>query len=469
MSDDPAKAFLAALAGESTERVLLAGLPGELGNCIRRCAIPHHFNADILTVLSSDLGIKLDAVMDELVRLPIVNEDDSGLFIHETIRNTMFRGWLTGPDVQLFKDLNRRLVESFVLRQKQRLDESFDSFVQSIVFHTFAYDETHAIQLFGTLFQHERERQRLGSCQLAIDWAAEYGNYLGPRTRTQLNLYSGIVAGELKNFDQAINAFLLAKQGDPTSAEVQVKAALGLAQAYAELQRFDEAFAACVHAYDSARAHFASLIPDVLLAWGRILRDGGRLSEAEGRLIESARLAGDLGHNAVAAGALNALGALYRQRNDPRAAIRTLQSALGYLDATQDTRLVARAKSNIGALMCDLNEWADAEKYLLDALRTYRQLGDKSGEAATLNNLLRVNLHEARSADAISNATNASILFVELRDYYAGAVARVNLAKILRKEGKHEEWKRPLAEAISLFEQANATSEAAFHRQQLLS
>jgi hypothetical protein len=130
--------------------------------------------------------------MDELVRLPIVNEDDSGLFIHETIRNTMFRGWLTGPDVQLFKDLNRRLVESFVLRQKQRLDESFDSFVQSIVFHTFAYDETHAIQLFGTLFQHERERQRLGSCQLAIDWAAEYGNYLGPRTRTQLNLYSGI-------------------------------------------------------------------------------------------------------------------------------------------------------------------------------------------------------------------------------------------------------------------------------------
>jgi tetratricopeptide (TPR) repeat protein len=465
LSDDPVKNFLAALAGGSPQRLLLAGLPEELGTSIRRCALPHHFDEEILTVLCSDLGTSTEKIIGELVRMPIVNEDDSGLFIHETLRKAIFHDWLEGPDFELFKQLSHKLVETFRQREKQHSQDTSGSFIQNIIFHTFAYDESHAIQLFDALFRQEREQQRLGSCQLALEWAVEYGNYLGLPIRTQLNLYAGIIAGELRNWEQAIKAFSLVTQEVSAIADVQIKAAIGLAQAYAELQNFTQAFATCLQAYNQARERAASLVPDVLLSWGRILRDGGKLDQAEHLLAESARLADSTGDKRIAAGALNALGALYRKRNNPKKAVSTLQAAVRYLDSAKDNRLIATTKSNIGALLCDLNKWADAEAYLIEALDIYCSLADKRGEAMTLNNLLRVNLHKARYEEAIANATTASSLFVELRDYYAGAVARVNLAKILRKEGK--EWKEPMTEAVSLFERANARSEAALHRNQL--
>jgi tetratricopeptide (TPR) repeat protein len=128
---------------------------------------------------------------------------------------------------------------------------------------------------------------------------------------------------------------------------------------------------------------------------------------------------------------------------------------------------IARAKSNIGALFSDLNDWSNAELVLREALVLYREIRDRHGEATTLNNLLRVCLHKGLTEEAEQNAAQAANLFVEARDYYSAAVTKRNLAQIVYRNPKRQDWKEFLSEAIRLFERASAVNEVRQVRREL--
>jgi len=458
------ESFLKSLSNPQEPRGVLDHLPADLADLVRRCAIPHHFELEMLEVLAADLPAdRLSSSFDALMGLPFIDADDSGLFLHDAVRSSLFSSWLVDGEQETFKGISARLA-SFFASSEPAANGSFET-SPDVIFHTMAVDQTRAMELLRDYFEAARSNQQIGNCQMLLNWCLEYGERLEPATKSQLHLYAGIVAGELRYWTMALEEFALALDSD-VSRNLFIKVALGRAQASVELRQYADAIRSCSEAYTAAGDEFPQLQPEILLTWGRVLREAGELDEAEAKLHESAQMAMSQGKSTIAAGAFNALGALYRKRNDPRKAIRSFEQALERLD--RENRLsIARTKSNIGALFSDLNDWSDAELALREALALYREIRDRHGEATTLNNLLRVSLHKGLMEEAEQNAERAARLFVEARDYYSAAVTKKNLAQIVHRNPKRQDWKEFLSEAMRLFERASALDEVRQVRREL--
>jgi tetratricopeptide (TPR) repeat protein len=468
MNEKAVHQYLARLqAGGSAHDILGAHDP-KIAEVVRRCAIPHHFGRETLPALIPEMSPEeATAAFDAIQSLSVVIEDVSGLALHDDVRADLFRRWLTTANVQL-QDISKRLVMHYAEAMNGISEPSGDrEALANRMFHTLAYDQREGTRLLLALFQRGREEQSPAYCQRLIEWAREYGELLTEDSNCDVLYCEAVLATDRRDWDTAIRSFsdIIEKRNGTTWA---VKACAGLAHAYTELKNWPAAIEVAERARRIAQEIAPALLPDVLLVLGRAYRGCGDLDLAEMTLSSAVREATSRGNDNTIATTLNALGALHRKRNDPRAAIEVFERSTRFLKSEREKPRLANVLANIGSLQLDLNKWSEGESSLSEALSIQRSIGDRHGEAATLNNLLRCYLKTQRSAMAINTAEDAIGLFIQSRDFHAAAVARSNLSRILRKQGDFQGSRHSLQEAITLFERSNALPEADAKRRELL-
>jgi tetratricopeptide (TPR) repeat protein len=97
------------------------------------------------------------------------------------------------------------------------------------------------------------------------------------------------------------------------------------------------------------------------------------------------------------------------------------------------------------------NRNADGEKHLSEAIRHFRALGDRPGEASALCNLSRIHLATGRTQSAVDLARQGIDIYDAMGNSMRGANARYALGMALTQSGGLASAADRLAEALAVF------------------
>ena len=129
-----------------------------------------------------------------------------------------------------------------------------------------------------------------------------------------------------------------------------------------------------------------------------------------------------------------------------------LEEELSIADTLKNTRLLAVALNNLGIAYTIFGNNALAMEYLLKALKVYRRLGHKRGEAAAKKNLAKVYLQTGQLALGKKISKEALRSFSELKMWEAASRTLVTLATHERLYGSLSKADQYISEALHLWE-----------------
>lgn len=202
-----------------------------------------------------------------------------------------------------------------------------------------------------------------------------------------------------------------------------------------------------------------------LLNRGYLHRDLGEVDLAGERFREALglfRQAKDRGNEAVA---LNALGLLAKDAENPAAALEPLRSALAL--RAPGSRGQAVTLTTLGVVYRQLGRLEDARQTYAAALPVFRRLGETREEARCLGNLGRLEAETGQEAAALADFDRALALFQTLDDPPDLAWTLEEKARVLRRRGDLEAARGLMEQALAAverhrFSQASYTTRAAF-------
>ncbi|MDN5385498.1 BTAD domain-containing putative transcriptional regulator [Streptomyces sp. LB8] len=160
-----------------------------------------------------------------------------------------------------------------------------------------------------------------------------------------------------------------------------------------------------------------------------------------------------------------------RRRGSPRAEARALMTlAHAHVDggrfemadreAEQVIRLARQADDLLpvcwahnarGIIALYQNRNADGEEHLSEAIRLFRALGDRPGEASALCNLSRIHLATGRTQSAVSLAQQGIDIYDDMGNSMRGANGRYALGMALTQSGRLDSAADRLHEALEVF------------------
>ena len=150
---------------------LLRRLPPELGEAIRLGAIPHHFDAELLSLLrgsAADTG----SLLEEMRRLGFLGETVSGwLTYHDQLRSHLLAGLQSQPGV--YRQANARAAEYFRTRLAQEGNPNPESDLLEYLYHQLAADETTGLVQLRRYSDGFRRTSQMGLAEQLIDYALE--------------------------------------------------------------------------------------------------------------------------------------------------------------------------------------------------------------------------------------------------------------------------------------------------------
>lgn len=150
---------------------LLRRLPPELGEAIRLGAIPHRFDAQLLSLLqgsAADTG----SLLEEMRRLGFLGETVSGwLTYHDQLRNHLLAGLQSQPGV--YRQANARAAEYFRTRLAQEGNPNPESDLLEVLYHQLAADETTGLVQLRRYFDGFRRTSQMGLAEQLITYAVE--------------------------------------------------------------------------------------------------------------------------------------------------------------------------------------------------------------------------------------------------------------------------------------------------------
>jgi tetratricopeptide (TPR) repeat protein len=148
---------------------------------------------------------------------------------------------------------------------------------------------------------------------------------------------------------------------------------------------------------------------------------------------------------------------VYDRLGEPQRALQYYTEALPIGREVGDRQGEAAALNNLGAVYDRLGEPQRALQYYTEALPIGREVGDRQGEAATLNNLgLVYHRGLGEPQRALQYFAEALPIQREVGDRRGEAVTRYNIAMIHRDEGR-------LGEAVEEFEMVVEVDRATQH------
>jgi tetratricopeptide (TPR) repeat protein len=443
--------------GAGATDLLLQGMEPAAAELLRRCAIPHQFGMQILGVLAPDLDeLAVGKQYEEFARLAIITPSPEFLMMHDQSRRPLFRRWLESERRDEFAAISRRLFDYFEERADLAvLPSGKDVLQRRRMFHLIGFDQDRGVAEFERLSREKRRQWRLTEFENLIMRVHEYDEVLTPENRIRVDYHEAKLAADRRDWDRA-KALLETIAENPSALRgYRVKALHRLGMIHVELRQFRTAIAYYERARDLATKRQNPEVFRIILDLGAARRDNGDLPEAERLLKEGIDLAKKARSFFSIAVGSNSLGMLYRRLNDIPRAIKNYKQSLENLDKAGEIFRRGQVLCELGAASAELREWDVSEKYLLESLQIEQQAGDKHNQAITQNNLARVYQASHRPKEALESARAAMRLFQETRDYYRGAMATRNFAKLCRVAKDRSACEQAFRDAIEQFRRCN--------------
>ncbi|WP_290060406.1 tetratricopeptide repeat protein, partial [Amycolatopsis solani] len=164
----------------------------------------------------------------------------------------------------------------------------------------------------------------------------------------------------------------------------------------------------------------------------------------------------DAGDNTGLQYSANNLGSAYLRTLQPDQALEALEEARAASESGGGTALAVAILSNLAGAYYVRAEYAEAERYALQAVRLARDHGQRTFVPHALLNVSasRIGLHDYDHAAEAAEAAHQA--FAELGDRYHAALALGNVAEALAGAGRHDEAEKAGLDALAELKELNA-------------
>jgi hypothetical protein len=150
---------------------LLRRLPPELVEAIRLGAIPHRFDAELLSLLRGSAA-GTGSLLEEMRRLGLLRETASGwLTYHDRLRSHLLAGLQNQPAI--YRQANAQAAEYFRTRLAREGNPNPESDLLEYLYHLLAADETTGLIQLRRSFDGFRRASEFGLAERLIDYAVE--------------------------------------------------------------------------------------------------------------------------------------------------------------------------------------------------------------------------------------------------------------------------------------------------------
>lgn len=416
-------------AHASPLEALLASIPKNDAELLRRCAIPHQFTAKTLLVLDPDLSNE-EAAYARLQRLSLVIRTPEGSALHDDVRRQLFCDWLAPEHGETFALVSRRLYDALQTQMARAEGEAKDQLLRRSIFHQMAFEPDKAMDDFELLADRSRANLRFTATEALIRLIREYEPAFRPIDQLIVKYQEARLAADRGDTKQAIPLFRGISDSSDAPPLLRARSLYRLGRAYIEERDYARAGLALV----GALAGVGEGLPErpAIIRWqGVIARETGNLDFAERLFRQSAELAESADDDYAIAAAYNALGSTFRESGELRRAIEMFEKAIRHLrDLPFD---LARVYHNLGTTLMDLRQFSSAEEQFKKSLEIKRSGGDTIGEAYSWTNLAYLYHAQEQDDRAIEAAVHAIDLFEEGYDWYNAATVAMTLASFLAK------------------------------------
>jgi tetratricopeptide (TPR) repeat protein len=380
------------------------------GKLLRRCALPHEFDAAVLQVLGDLDEAEAQDLFVEFSELSMMQFTGAAMSVHERWRRPLWAWWLERPRRAEFEAINARLADWFASRHAET---GSDDDLRRSMFHRIGARREEGLELFQTLFRIARHRMKATECGILIRLVREYDPVLTRDEIGMLAYQEGKVASDLRQWDEALEHFREAR-GLSADEELLAKTFVREAHALRALGRNEEALGLLDRAglLTEGNARLAPLNWSVQYELGEVYREMGDIERAHGALT-SALAGAERNGDAARAGVLNSLGTVQLRRREVAAAVESFHESLALLEREGDAVRPGVVFNNLGLAQIEELDWSGAERSFLRSLASKRAAGDRVGQGVVLLNLSRVEIARERFAEASALAGDATRLFEE--------------------------------------------------------
>jgi tetratricopeptide (TPR) repeat protein len=460
-------ARLQALSGDpitASIQILLASLEPRTSERLKRAAIPHVIDRDLLPALIPDLTPdETDRLLGTFSNLACFIERDSTLVMHDSARFYLFKDWLVPENHEVFREISVRLATYFDRIRHEAAGTELEVAERNHMFHLLGADPLAGMARFEELFVERHHKFRITDCRNLLKLAFEYEKFLSANNIHTLRFYRSWLTGEMGDYKEEVATLdaILKEDGLPSTFRIRVLTRLGMSYAKQhEMPKAIEVYGEALRGAESLPSREPGLLSTVLHELGTVRRTTGDFKGSEKALQESLNLAEEDGDASQMALVLNTLGTLYRDRGEIENAIEAYRRSLVLLKNPDDEFRKAQVLNNLGMAHAQKGDLLEAMSCLEKSLETKRQVGDTMGQAATLYSLGRLHAQQGATSMAIEMMERAAKMQRELHDRYNLAVVKRSLARIYRNQGQRELAQEGLSEAVSLLQECGLNEEA---------
>jgi tetratricopeptide (TPR) repeat protein len=214
---------------------------------------------------------------------------------------------------------------------------------------------------------------------------------------------------------------------------------------------------------DKAKARFAKVVEldpkfvEGLLALGRVEIKLGHPEDSLQPLNTALTLAIQLNLDEARANILQAIGIAYRQEK-PEEALKRFQESLEIKKQLGDKSGMAASLNEISMVQQALGKRAEAEQSLNDALTFEREIGEKGGIANTLINLATLSADAlGRPGEALPLLQEALQIYRDTRNQSGEALVLNNLGNVYLAKGQYSDAQTYFERALELRQKLKAT------------
>jgi hypothetical protein len=167
---------------------LLASLPVPVADAIRRGAIPHRCNPQLLRDLYGD-DLDTAQVLSEMLRFHLGRQDAQGYFrYHDAVRAYLL-AWWRRERPQQYEAVNQVALAYFNTLAAASTSVERPIYEREALYHLLVVDETAGIEYLGVRFEDACERYQLGTAEGFVSQLAELKDIITDRGRAWMQYF----------------------------------------------------------------------------------------------------------------------------------------------------------------------------------------------------------------------------------------------------------------------------------------
>ena len=426
-------------------------------NVLRRCAIPHEFNREMLSVIEPSLtSTEASRCYDAFMELSIIQVGSDVLSMHERWRKPLFNWWLRQENRTEFEEVSHRLADYFLAANRPAdVGAEVEPSLRKHLYHVLGSDLPAGFTMFESLCRRARRQWRFTECAALIKLVGDYAPILSHADKAVLAYHEGKLAADLRDWRRAEELFREIAGNTFAPIDLRTRALARLGHALREQGRSPEAIATLTQAQSmvTGSASVGVFTWRVLLELGEVYRDTNRMELAEKTLLASIEAASSAVERPDCAEIYNSLGTVYLRLRESRLAIDAFQTSLEQLERAGDVFRPAQVQNNLALAYSEQRNWPAAEGAFAKSLELKRKAGDVLGQGLALQNLSRAQAAQDKPEEGIASVSAAIEIFTQLKDARRTGIAKQTLGKFLRNRGD-------IGGAGTLFEEARVLLEA---------